>query len=208
LKVYTCKPSGLVYTCQTPRVAKSRDRILETAWALVRERGAGAATMAEIAAGAGVSRQMVYVHFGSRAGLLTATARDHDRRSGFVARVVATRDLPPVDGLEQLVREWLAYIPDILPVAHALEMTGDEGAAALRDRFADLHAAFAIAVARVDEAGRLAPGWTAARATDWAWARCHLTDWQHLVQERGWPPEEYAERTVASILAEVVSPSH
>jgi hypothetical protein len=47
-----------------------------------------------------------------------------------------------------------------------------------------------------------------ARATDRAWARCHLTDWQHLVQERNWPPQEYAERTVASILAEVVSPSH
>jgi hypothetical protein len=43
-------------------------------------------------------------------------------------------------------------------------------------------------------------------ATDWVWARSHLASWQHLVVERGWHPDDYTERAVRSILAEVVTP--
>ena len=190
-------------------MADSRTRILDAAWALVREQGTAAAvTMAGIAEAAGVSRQLVYIHFTSRAGLLTAMARDHDRRSGFAARVAATRELPPAEGLERLVREWLAYVPEILPVARALEaasITGEDGAEAWRDRMDDLREQFALAIGRVAAEGRLAPGWTEETATDWAWARAHLSGWQHLVQERGWDAGEYAERCARSVLAELVA---
>ncbi|HYH90236.1 MAG TPA: hypothetical protein VEX67_13465 [Solirubrobacteraceae bacterium] len=153
---------------------------------------------------------MVYVHFRSRAGLLTAMARDHDRRSGFAARVAAARELPPVEGLERLLRDWLAYVPEILPVARALEaaaITGEAGGSAWRDRMDDLHAVFGDAVTRVAEDGRLAPGWTTATATDWAWARCQPGGWQQLVVERGWDAGEYADRCVRSVLAEIVRPA-
>jgi AcrR family transcriptional regulator len=184
-------------------VSNSRAHILGTAFRLAGERGAGAVTMAGVADAAGLSRQMVYVHFRSRAGLLTAMARDHDRRSGFAARVAAASELPPVEGLERLLRDWLAYVPEILPVARALEaaaITGEAGGAAWRDRMDDLHAVFRAAVARVP----LAPGWTVETATDWAWSRCHLTGYQQLVVERGWDPEDYAERTVGGVLADLL----
>jgi AcrR family transcriptional regulator len=191
-------------------VADSHTRILDAAWALVREQGTTAElTMAGIAEAAGVSRQLVYIRFTSRAGLLTAMARDHDRRSGFAARVAATHELPPAEGLERLVREWLAYVPEILPVARALEaasITGEDGAEAWRDRMDDLHAQFALVIGRLAAAGRLAPGWSAQTATDWAWARAHLTGWQHLVRERGWDAREYAERCAESVVSELVSP--
>ena len=182
----------------------SRERILDTALQLVREQGANAVTMAAIADAAGLSRQMVYVHFRSRAGLLTAMARDRDRRSGFADRVAAARELPPAEALEQLLREWLAYVPEILPVARALEaaaITGEAGGDAWRDRMADLHAVFREAVARVP----LATGWTVDTATDWAWARCQPGGYEHLVLERGWSAEEYTERTVGSVLAELLA---
>jgi AcrR family transcriptional regulator len=188
--------------------ADTRLRILDTAWALIRERGIDQVTVAEIAEAARVSRQLVYVHFANRAGLLVAVARHHDASSGFVERVAATRKLPPVDGLEALLREWLGYLPTILPVARALEAaaaTGDEGGSAWRDRMDDLREAFRVGFDRVHQAGRLAGGWTVPAATDWVWARSHLTTWQHLVGERGWPPGDYTERTVRSILAEVVT---
>jgi AcrR family transcriptional regulator len=187
----------------------TRSRILEAAWVLVRERGPGEVTIAEIAASAGVSRQLVYFHFENRAGLLVAMARHHDVRSGFVERVAGTRSLPPEEGLEALLREWLDYIPEILPVARALEaavVTGDEGGRAWRDRMDDLWEAFRIAVERVDLAGRLAEGWTVETATDWVWARGHLTAWQHLVGERGWAREDYEQKAIRSILAEVLRP--
>jgi AcrR family transcriptional regulator len=194
----------------TRRAARdaTRSRILDTAWQLVRERGINAVTLAEIAHATGVSRQLVYIHFENRAGLLVAMARRHDASSGFAARVAATRTLPPAVGLERLLRAWLEYIAEILPVARALEaaaINGDEGGIAYHDRMADLHREFRIAVERVHQGGRLAEGWTVRTATDWIWARSHLATWQHLVSERGWSPSAYVKRSVRSILAEVIT---
>jgi AcrR family transcriptional regulator len=188
----------------------ARAHILETAWRLVGERGLHAVTVADIAAASGVSRQLVYHHFDSRAGLLVAMARHHDDASGFRARFVASRELAPVEGLEALLRLWLAYVPLILPVARALEaavITGDEGGAAWRDRMDDIHEAFRLAVERVAGAGRLASGWTVDTAADWIHARTHISIWQQLVADRGWPAAAYVERTIGSLLAEVVAPS-
>ena len=188
----------------------ARAHILETAWALVGERGVQAVTVADIAAASGVSRQLVYHHFESRAGLLVAMTRHHDAASGFRKRLVATRDLAPVEGFEAGLRLWLGYVPEVLHVARALEaalIAGDEGGAAWRDRMDDIHEAFRLAVARVEEAGRLAPGWTVDTAADWVYARSHVSTWQHLVADRGWPPGDYVERTIASIMAEVVAPA-
>jgi AcrR family transcriptional regulator len=188
--------------------AETRARILGTAWQLVRKEGPAAVTVKEVAAAAGVSRQLVYFHYQNRAGLLLAMARHQDRSSGFLRRVAETRDLPPVPGFEALLRAWCAYLAEILPVARALEaayITGDEGGEAWRDRMTELREAFRIAVDRVAAEGRLAPGWTADAAADWAWARVQPASWAHLVGMRGWDQAEYTERTVGSLLAELVT---
>jgi AcrR family transcriptional regulator len=188
----------------------TRARILDTAWGLVQERGIGAVTVADIAAATGVSRQLLYVHFENRAGLLVAMARRHDVRSGFAGRAAEARSLPPVAALERLLRLWFAYVPEILPVARALEAAatnGDEGGVAWRDRMGDLREMFAAAVERVDQDGRLAEGWTVPSATDWVWARAQPATFQHLVVDRAWPADDYTERAVRSILAEVVTPA-
>jgi AcrR family transcriptional regulator len=187
----------------------TRARILDTAWKLVRERGVEAVTVADVAAAAGVSRQLVYVHFENRAGLLVATVRRHDVRSGFAGRADQAAELAPVAALERLLREWFAYLPEILPVARALEaaaVNGDDGGAAWRDRMGDLREVLAAAVDRVASDGRLAEGWTPAAATDWVWARVQPPAFAYLVADRGWPAGEFVDRAVPSILAEVVSP--
>lgn len=187
---------------------ETRSRILEAAWGLVGERRTTVGvTVAEIAAAAGVSRQLVYFHFENRAGLLAAMARHHDAQSGFAGRVAACEALPPEEGIEALLRAWIRYVPEILPVARALaaaEITGEEGGAAWRDRMDSLRDVFRAPVERLAEEGALEEGWTVESAADWIWARGHLETWQHLVGERGWTPEDFEERTVHSILAEVV----
>jgi AcrR family transcriptional regulator len=188
--------------------ADTRARILGTAWRLVRDSGAGAVTVKEVAAAAGVSRQLVYFHYQNRAGLLLAMARHQDRSSGFLRRVAETRTLDPVPGFEALLRAWCAYLAEILPVARALEaayVTGDEGGDAWRDRMTELREAFRLALERIADEGRLADGWTEPTAADWAWARVLPGGWAALVGMRGWDPREYTERTVASLLAELVA---
>jgi AcrR family transcriptional regulator len=188
--------------------AETRARILGAAWQLVTDRGAAAVTVKEVAAAAGVSRQLVYFHYQNRAGLLLAMARHQDRSSGFLRAVAAARDLAPVPGFEALLRAWCAYLAEILPVARALEaayITGDEGGDAWRDRMAELREAFRLALERIAAEGRLADGWTAEAAADWAWARVLPGGWAALVGMRGWAPGQYTERTVASLLAELVA---
>ena len=188
--------------------ADTRARILQTAWQLARERGTSAVSVKEIAAAAGVSRQLVYFHYENRAGLLLAMARHQDRRSGFVDRVLATRELPPLESLQALMREWCAYIPEILPVARALEAaltTGDEGSGAWRDRFDDLWRAFQIPVERVAAEGGLADGWTTDTATDWIWAQVQPASYEHLVEVRGWTPEQFAQRATTAALGAVLA---
>jgi AcrR family transcriptional regulator len=179
-------------------------RILDEAWTLARERGLGAVGIGEIAKAAGVSRQLIYHHFTNRAGLLVALARHQDARSGFRERAWATRDLPPVEALEALIRAWLAYVPELLPVAYALEaavITGDDGAEAWHDRMRELREAFRFATARLD----LADGWTPDTAADWIWSRVQPSAWRHLVDERGWPRDDFVERVVTSIRREIVA---
>lgn len=187
---------------------ETRSRILEAAWGLVGvRRTTVGVTVAEIAAAAGVSRQLVYFHFENRAGLLAAMARHHDAQSGFAERVAACEALPPAEGIEALLRAWFRYVPEILPVARALEaaeITGEEGGAAWRDRMDSLRGVFRATVKRLAEKGRLGGSWTVESAADWIWARGHLETWQHLVVERGWTPEDFEERTVRSILDEVL----
>jgi AcrR family transcriptional regulator len=176
--------------------AETRARVLDAAWQRVLERGSAGVSVKDIAAAAGVSRQLVYFHYGSRAGLLTAMARRRDEASGFARALAAGADL------EGLLRAWCDYLPEILPVARALEaalVTGDEGGAAWRDRMAELHAVFARAVRHIE----LADGWTPDAAADWIWARVQPSAYAHLVGERGWTHAEFAERVVASLLGEL-----
>jgi AcrR family transcriptional regulator len=197
----------LIAVTTTDLSGETRARILGTAWERIRERGPHAVSVKEIAAAAGVSRQLVYFHYQNRAGLLLAMARHQDRRSGFVRQVAAARELAPVEAFEALLRAWCAYVPELLPVARALEaalITGDEGGATWQDRMSELHEAFLLALERVASEDRFAPGWTVETATDWTWARVQPSSFAHLVVERGWTPDDYTERTVRSLLAELI----
>ena len=61
--------------------AKRRDEILRNALALFEDKGIEATTMAEIAAGAGVSPPTVFNYFGSKDGILIALITEGSKRS-------------------------------------------------------------------------------------------------------------------------------
>jgi AcrR family transcriptional regulator len=188
--------------------ADTRARILDAAWARVLEHGTGGVSVKAIAADAGVSRQLVYFHFRNRAGLLTAMARHRDEAGAFGRGVAAARALPSVAALDRLLRDWCVYLPEMLPVARALEaahVTGDEGGTAWQERMDELWRVIRHAVRRVAGDGRLAPDWTTDSAADWIWARIQPSTFAHLVHERGWTPEQYTERTVTGLLRELVT---
>ena len=188
---------------------ETRARILETAWEQVRERGtAGRHDRADRRRGRRLAaarllplrqpRRPVHRHGAPpRRG-------ERLRRPGRAARA----QLAPIEGLEHLAARLVRVPARDPPVARALEaalITGDEGGSAWRDRMDELHEALRIAVDRLARHGHLADGWTVDSAADWAWSRIQPTTWQHLVGERGWTADDYTERTITSLLGELVA---
>lgn len=55
-------------------------QLLVTAWGLVRREGTDALSLGRLSEEAGVTKPVVYDHFGTRAGLLAALYRDYDAR--------------------------------------------------------------------------------------------------------------------------------
>jgi AcrR family transcriptional regulator len=188
----------------------TRERILTVAWQVARARGSVDFTLAEVANEAGVSRQAVYLHFASRPGLLLEMARSIDHRAGFVTAVAAARQLPPRRGFEQVLRLWFEHLGEILPVARALEaaaVTGADGAGAYQDRMEAWRETLQLTVAALADAGQLRPEWSVAEAADWLWARTHPAAYEFLVSNRGWSAKAVADRTVESVIHELIRPT-
>ncbi|MGW9063564.1 TetR/AcrR family transcriptional regulator [Achromobacter animicus] len=68
----------------SPRRRLSKDarqrQLIDVSWALIRDEGTDALTLGRLAEQAGVSKPVVYDHFGTRNGLLAALYQDLDQR--------------------------------------------------------------------------------------------------------------------------------
>jgi AcrR family transcriptional regulator len=100
---------------------ETRTRILDATRRLMEEHRGQGVHMRDIAEVAGISRQAVYDHFGSRAKLLVATTHYVDEIRGLKERrrrfqAATTR----VERLEAYVEFWGNYIPEIYGMARAL----------------------------------------------------------------------------------------
>lgn len=62
-----------------PREERTR-QLLEVAWQLIGDEGTDALTLGKLADAAGVTKPVVYDHFGTRNGLLAALYQDYDER--------------------------------------------------------------------------------------------------------------------------------
>jgi len=173
-------------------------RILETTWRLMeRSRGQGA-RIEDIAEMAGVSRQAVYLHFGSRAELLTATAyylddvlHAYERSQQICAGKTG------VSALDAYIEWWGNYIPDVYGLAKALiavKDTDEAATAAWNDRMRASYDHCLKVVRGLATEGVLAPMWTIEEAADFLWAAISIQTWESLVLERGWSTATYIER--------------
>ncbi|MFI5712962.1 TetR/AcrR family transcriptional regulator [Kribbella sp. NPDC051620] len=102
-----------------------REQLLDVALGLVRTRGVDGLTLVTLAEAAGVSRPIVYDHFGTRAGLLLALYRDLDERHRL-ALEAAIRDAPAtIDAIASVISaSYFACtldLPEFAPLSAALK---------------------------------------------------------------------------------------
>jgi AcrR family transcriptional regulator len=183
----------------------TREKILDAGLALLQAQDGHGVRMADIARAAGVSRQAVYLHFDSRAGLLTAVARHLDTRLGADARLAASRAAPTGrDRIAAYVAAWAGYMPEIRPVAMALMAMGEtdpEARAAWADRMDAMRQGCHAAIRDLHRDGDLRPEWTVETATDLFFVMLSIRSWVALTEGCGWTQRDYVARITAQALA-------
>jgi AcrR family transcriptional regulator len=185
----------------------TRTAILDATWSLIAEKKRLDIGQAEIAAAAGVSRQTVYLAFGSRAGLLTEMARNKDLQSDHVARLaqISRAGTATPEDLQRYIEVWLDYLPLIYPVGILLDaaaLTDAEAACAWDDRMKKaLLAGLKRLFRQMAKRGHLAAGLEPDRAAEHVWSLIHPAAWRQLVVECGWSPQEFRRSRIEIIRA-------
>ncbi|MBD0338195.1 MAG: TetR family transcriptional regulator [Thermoleophilia bacterium] len=162
---------------------------------MLEEHGYHGAGLGAVAAAAGVSRQAVYLHFGSKAQLVLALAAHVDEEEGLrdLARAVdeAPTALAALDRFVELVAELTPRVRRTAAVLEAARLDVPEAAAAWRDRTESRRRRCRRIVDRLAREARLAEGWTVEEAADFLWAASGLHVWEDLVILRKWPSERF-----------------
>jgi AcrR family transcriptional regulator len=165
---------------------------------LTEERRGRGVRMRDIADGAGISRQAVYDHFGSRAKLLVETTQYVDELRGLRER--RRRFQVPTGGVERLeayVEFWGNYIPEVYGMARALlaaRETDEAAAAAWDDRMGAVRESCRITIEALHRDGMLAPEWSCDEAVDLMWTMLSIRTWEQLTIECGWSTGQYVDR--------------
>lgn len=100
----------------SPRRRLSRDerqrQLLEVAWRLVREEGTEALTLGRLAEQAGVTKPVVYDHFGTRARLLAALYQDYDLRQTALMEAALEASEATLEGRADVIAR--AYVDCVM----------------------------------------------------------------------------------------------
>lgn len=175
----------------------TRRRLLVAARELI-EAGNYSVGLGAIGRRAGVSRQAVYLHFASRAELLSAlTGFIEDE--GDLGRLLAPVHTAAsgVDALRCLIEAGARFEPQIHAMVQAsLRMQDDPTVAEVsRQRMQARFAAMRQVVARIAAEGRLSAGWDVETATGLLWSLTAPSAFDLLVVQHGWSPEHWAKAT-------------
>jgi AcrR family transcriptional regulator len=178
--------------------AQTRRILIDATRDLLDSPGATDVGLEKIAARAGYSRQAIYRHFGSRAGLLKAVLADIDERGGAQASVEELLEAAGAAALlDGLVAWWAGYVASFAGVARSVYAgrAGDRAlAAAWEDRMEALLGVCRLVVARCAEHGQLRDGLEQPVAAEMLWGLLSIPLWNQLIVDRGWSESEYRDR--------------
>jgi AcrR family transcriptional regulator len=183
-----------VYTVSSKR-DRTRRAILDAAQQPFEARGAHAVKLEDVARQAGVSRQAVYLHFGSRAGLLLGLVAHVDETGPLPALAAGVTQAPSgLAALDALVELQGDYWPVIYRIARPFDEArrADPAIAeAWDDRMERRRGGCRGVVERLRDEGELSPDWALDDAADVLWAVTSMRTWEDLVIDSGWSRERY-----------------
>lgn len=179
------------------RSTRTRAAILDAAWRLLEEHGPEGATMTAVAQAAGVTRKGLYLHFASRAELLSALRGHVDEVLDLEGSLRPIREAPDAAAaLDEWVRHLVEYHSRIRVLLDAVDRARatDADAAAVWEQTMGVWLAGCREMAGwLEREDRLAPGWTAGEAAEALLGMMVSFNrlWEALVIERGWSRERF-----------------
>ncbi len=177
--------------------SKTRVRILKATLELLEASQGHGVRMTDIAKRAGITRQALYLHFGTRSELLIATTFYLDEIKGAEERLMPSRTARTgIERLDAFIEAWGTYIPEIYGVAKALlamRDTDDAAATAWDERMQDMREGCEAAIDALNRDNMLSPERSREQATDILWTMLSVRNWEQLTVQCGWPREQYIE---------------
>ena len=175
----------------------TRDRILKAALNLLEASQGKGVRMTDIAKRAGITRQALYLHFGTRGELLIATTHYLDAVKAGEERLIPSRTAQTgIERLDAFIDAWGSYIPEIYGIAKALLAMRDTDEAAAKawdSRMQDMREGCEAAINALNRDGVLSLDHSPSQATDILWTLLSVRNWEQLTIECGWPQERYIE---------------
>ena len=188
-----------------PRSQATRSAILDAAHRLLESDGYHAVSLGVVAREAGVSRQAIYLHFGSKAKLLKTLVHVLNQKHVFPAfeRRGLWKSASGVDALDAWVEVVARTTPPILGVANAVDAArrSDPEAETIwqgpaRGRYADC-----LRIARwLARDGALARGWEITDAARFLWVATSIRVFEELTSH-GWSRNRYTRLLQRSLRA-------
>lgn len=174
---------------------ETRVSILDATWNLIVASKSTSFSLNDVARAAGVSRQAVYLHFGSRAGLLLALTQHVDEKLDIDGRLDATIDAStPISRARRFISVTTRLSGQLHEVALVMEREKErdpEVAAAVQQRMQRRIGLLEDIFFHLELEGMLQPGWSVNRAADAIHALGSPFLYDMLVTARGWKPEEF-----------------
>jgi len=170
------------------------------------------ATIASIAAEAGVSADTIYKSFGGKAGLVRAIRARALEGQGPVPAEQRSDELHASEAdPREIIRAWGKLTAEIAPRASPILLLIRSAAAAdtevgeLQEELdADRYCRMTENAGRLADAGHLRSGVSVARAADVLWTYSSPELYELLVLKRGWPPDRYGQFVAEAMIAELL----
>lgn len=180
------------------RAEETRARILEVTRRLLEEKRGGVA-MSHVAHAAGVTRQLLYLHFESRSHLVLEVMRAVDAEVRPAALQASVDD---AGDAREALRRSVAVQGQIKPRIDGLVSAVDSGrahdpalASAWHEREEARLGRLITVAARLQRESLLRGEWSPATAARMAWAATSQHSWQALVRDGEWSTDQWVEHT-------------
>lgn len=191
------------------RSRRTRQALLVATREILQEDGFEALTMSAVADRAGVTRRAVYLHFDSRAALVSNLFEHVAEVEDLTGSARPVEQAPDGPAALQAWAEHLAdYHPRVMAVDRAIQQveTTDTNAANHRATVSQAQLRLCRQVTnRLDDEGRLADGWTPDSATDLLYGLIATDLIDRLLNHRGWTQQQLGDRLARMLQATLVA---